>query len=250
MICVVVPTYNEASTLPILLDALLALPDEYEVLVVDDASPDGTAEIALAMRRVCNRVHVILREGGRGYGLASKEGLRWALDRGYRIACTIDGDLTHDPSAMPRLVACVDDGADAAIGSRFAPGGGYEPGFPLSRRMLTRSGNAYARLMMRARARDNTSGYRCYTADALRRVNLDSIRSDGYFFLIELICALRDRGARIDEVPIRYATRAKGVSKISIPLVAEAFGRVTALGFEEHFGSARPPIAEPKEETR
>jgi dolichol-phosphate mannosyltransferase len=230
VICVVVPTYNEAANLPPMLDGLLALPPDYEFLIVDDGSPDGTAELALEIGRVHGRVHVLHRTGPRGYGAASREGLLWALDRGYRIAASIDGDLTHDPAAMPDLVQAIGAGADVAIGSRLVPGGGVERGFPMRRRLITRLGNAYARLVLGAPALDNTSGYRCYTADALRAVDLTKIESNNAFFLIELIVALSARGARITEVPITYAVRGSGASKISMSHVLDAFTRATQLG--------------------
>ena len=235
MICVIVPTYNECDNLPVLLHALLDLPEDYEVLVVDDASPDGTAQRALDIGEERGRVHVLHRTGPRGYGAASKEGLLWALDHGYRIACTIDGDMTHDPRVMPQLIAAIDAGAAAAIGSRFAPGGGYERGFSLKRRALTRCGNAYARVVMAAPARDNTSGYRAYTASALREVDLQTINSDGWFFLVELITAINAHGGTVAEIPITYAVRASGTSSISIRLILDAWARATKTGFRMRF---------------
>lgn len=240
MIYIVVPTFNEVDNLPTLLDGLLALPEEYEVVVVDDASADGTAEIALTIGRERGRVHVLHRTGPRGYGAASKEGMRWALDRGCRIVATIDADLTHDPAVMPELVRAIDDGADVAIGSRYVPGGGVARGFPLQRRILSRAGNAYARLLMRAPARDNTSGYRCYRSELLAEVDPASIGSDGFFFVIESVVAMQSQGARIVEVPITYHIRATGTSSISLPLVAEALVRTTTMGLRARVGSSRP----------
>lgn len=241
MICVVVPTYNEASNIAELLGRLLALPVGCDVLVVDDLSPDGTALIARkAGSQHPGRVHVLDRDGVKGYGAASKEGLRWALERGYELICTIDGDLTHDTAVLPQVVALAQAGADLVIGSRYAPGGGVAHDFPLHRRALSRAGNAYARLVMGAPARDNTSGYRCYRASTLERIDLGSIQSDGYFFLIELIAALHAAGASIAEVPITYAVRASGSSNISVPIVLEALGRTTVLGIRTRLARARP----------
>jgi glycosyltransferase involved in cell wall biosynthesis len=235
VICIVVPTYNEAATLPLLLEGLLALPDEYEVLVVDDDSPDGTAELALKVGLERGRVHVLHRPGKRGYGAASKAGMSWAAERGSRLIATIDGDLTHDPAALPDLVRAIDEGADVAVGSRFAPGGSVASGFPLRRRAITLTANAYARWLVRAPVSDNTSGYRCYRASALQVVDPKTMASDDAFFLIELIAALQDSGQRIVEVPITYAIRAGGTSKISMAHVADAFIRTTSLGLRRRF---------------
>jgi dolichol-phosphate mannosyltransferase len=227
---VVVPTYNEAENLPLIAARLLALQPGVEVLCVDDASPDGTGDLADEIAAGDPRFHVLHRTSARGYARASIEAMRWALDREYDKVCTMDADLSHDPADVPRLVAAIDDGADVAIGSRYVEGGRMVVDWGPVRRAVSRSGSAYARRMLGTSVRDCTSGFRCHRASSLRKVALESIRSDGYSFLIEMLAMLLHGDARVVEVPIAYVDRRMGRSKISRRIIFEALGVTTGLG--------------------
>jgi len=238
-IAVVVPTYNEAENLPKLAEAILCLEPEVEMLCVDDGSPDGTGDIADRIAAISPRFHVIHRTGQRGYSISSKEGMEWCLSKGFDMVCTMDGDLSHDPEVLPRLVSAVEAGADLAIGSRYTPGGRIEVDWGPVRRAVSQMGSAYARLMVGTPTRDCTSGFRCYRASVLRKVPIMEIRSEGYSFLIELLAALRDLGATIVEVPITYVDRRHGASKISKNIIYEALWRTTLVGVARLTGARR-----------
>lgn len=238
-VAVVIPTYNEADNLSTLAAELLALSPEVDMVIVDDASPDGTGELADELATAEPRVHVIHRTGPRGYSAASKEGLAWCLGEGFELVATMDADLSHAPGALPLLVAAVADGADVAIGSRYADGGSLEVDWGSVRRAVSRAGSAYARLMIGTDVRDCTSGFRCYRASTLARVPFADIRSEGYSFLIELLAALADTGATIVETPITYIDRARGASKISNAIIREALVRTTSLGLGRLTGARR-----------
>lgn len=234
---VIVPTYNEAENLPVLVALLLALPvGGLEVLVVDDESPDGTGALADAMADDDPRLHVLHRTPPRGYAAASLDGFRWALAHDAPLVLTMDADLSHDPDAIPAMIARIEDGADVVIGSRFVPGGGLQVDWSAFRLAVSHQGSAYARLMIGTSVRDCTSGYRCYRRDVLERLDLDTITSRGYSFLIEVLARVLAKGARVEEVPITYVDRRAGASKISYPIILEALGRTTAIGFGRLFG--------------
>jgi len=239
-VLVVVPTYNESENLTGLAERLLALDPPVDVLVVDDASPDGTGDLADRIAADEPRFRVLHRSGPRGYAAASREGLRRALDDGYELACTMDADLSHDPEVVPRLTAAVVAGADLAIGSRYVEGGELLVDWGPLRRAVSVSGSRYARAMTGAGARDCTSGFRCYRSSSLAAVPFEDMRSDGYSFLIEVLAALARAGARVTEVPIKYVDRRAGASKISRRIVFEALFVTTRLGIERllHLPSA------------
>lgn len=227
---VMVPTYNEADNIAALVERLLALPETVDVLVVDDASPDGTGDIVDALAARDPRVSLLRREGLRGYAAASKEGLARCIAAGYDAIASMDADLSHDPDVLPQLIGAVSTGTDLAIGSRYTLGGALEVDWGPVRRAVSQTGSAYARAMLGTPVRDCTSGYRCYRASALAAVDLQAIRSEGYSFLIELLAALERNGASTAEIPITYVDRRAGTSKISRAIVVEAFVRTTALG--------------------
>ena len=166
-----IPTYNEAENLPQLVECLLALDPPIDVVVVDDESPDGTGEIADALAERDPRVHVIHRTGPRGYSAASREGLGWCVEQGYEAIGSMDADLSHDPAAIPILLAAIEGGADVAIGSRYVPGGQLVVEWGPIRRAVSRSGSSYARMMLGTPVQDCTSGFRCYRAEMLRRID-------------------------------------------------------------------------------
>jgi dolichol-phosphate mannosyltransferase len=234
---VVIPTYYEAENIRELSERLLALEPSVDVLIVDDGSPDGTADIACEIAARDPRMHVMRRQGPRGYSGSCIDGLMWALENGYEATLTMDADLSHDPAHIPSMLERLAAGADLVIGSRYVEGGRLDvPDWGPIRRAVSMSGSAYARLMVGSPVRDCTSGYRCYRAEMLRRVRLRDIRSEGYSFIIEVLYRLTLLGARIEELPITYVDRRAGVSKISRGIVLEALRRTTALGFDRLLG--------------
>jgi dolichol-phosphate mannosyltransferase len=161
---VVIPTYNEAENLPVLVERLGVEAPDVDILCVDDASPDGTGFVADRIAAESSRFHVLHRAGARGYARASRDGLSWALDRGYDLVCTMDADLSHDPATLPALLAASDPGADLVIGSRYVPGGEIVVDWGPVRWAVSRMGSAYARTMIGCPVNDCTSGFRCYRA--------------------------------------------------------------------------------------
>ena len=239
-VLVVTPTYDEAGSLAATVAAALAAAPQADLLVVDDASPDGTGVIADGLAAADPRVTVLHRPGKEGLGRAYVAGFRLALDRGYDVIVEMDADGSHPASALPALLAALADDADAglAIGSRYVPGGGLAD-WAAGRRLLSRAGNAYARFMLRVPVRDVTAGYRAYRAEVLRALPLDRIDSRGYCFQIDMTLRTLDAGWRIAERPIEFRERTAGVSKMSTGVVVEAMLRVTAWGFSR---LVRPPV--------
>jgi len=236
-IIVCVPTYNEAENLPTLAERLLALEPAVDVVVVDDASPDGTGDIADSIADSCDRMHVMHRTEGKGYAPACRAGIAWCLDRDYKFVVTMDADLSHDPDVIPTLVETAQrDGADLVIGSRYVAGGGLEVDWGPLRRAVSQSGSAYARAMIGTPVHDCTSGFRCYRASSLFETHLEKTTSTGYFFCIEALSRIVDSGGTVDEVPIVYTDRVLGHSKISNGIVFEAFWLTTVLGLERLTG--------------
>lgn len=205
---VVVPTYDEAENVGRLVAEIRRHAPGVTVLVVDDSSPDGTADVA---RRA--GAEVLLRAEKEGLGAAYRAGLSAALARGFDPVGTMDADFSHDPARLPAMLEALRD-ADAAIGSRYVPGGGIE-NWPAFRRGLSAAANASARAALGPLARDCTSGYRLYRADLLRRIDPAAVLSDGYSFLVEILYRARRLGARVAEVPIVFTDRRAGASKIS-----------------------------------
>ena len=231
-VIVVTPTYDEAGSLADTVAAVFAAAPHVDVLVVDDASPDGTGDIADGMAALDPRVTVLHRAAKEGLGRAYVAGFRVALGRGYDVIVEMDADGSHPASALPSLLAALadDPGVGLAIGSRYVPGGGLAD-WAAGRRLLSRAGNAYARFMLRVRVRDMTAGYRAYRAEVLRDIALDEIDSRGYCFQIDMTLRTLDAGWRIAERPIEFRERTTGVSKMSSGVVVEAMRRVTAWGF-------------------
>lgn len=227
---VCVPTFDEAESLPRLLLRLAEFAPDVDVLVVDDASPDGTGEIADGFAERDPRVHVLHRTGKGGLGGAYLAGFAWGLDRGYDALIEMDADGSHRPEDLPRLLEAL-LGADVVLGTRWMPGG-RTVNWPLRRRLLSRAGNLYARCMLRVPMRDITGGFRAYRAGALRVVGLAAVRSEGYCFQVELALRAADAGLRVAEVPITFVEREQGVSKMSGSIVVEAMRRVTIWGAE------------------
>ncbi len=229
---VVLPTYQEAENLEEVLRRLRASVPDADVLVVDDASPDGTAEVAKSVGAELGRVEVVVRPSKSGLGSAYRAGFREGLGRGYGIVVEMDSDLSHDPSALPGLLGAVDHGAALAIGSRYVAGGCI-PDWSLYRRSLSRLGNRYAARLLRLDVADATSGFRAYDADVLGRVDLDAVSAEGYAFQIEMTYRICRLGGRVVEMPISFTERTRGRSKMSFPIVVEALALVTRWGLLE-----------------
>lgn len=220
-VVVVVPTYEEAGNIDALCEAVRSSLPDAEVLIVDDGSPDGTADLARAAGARLGGIEVIDQGSKGGLGAAYRAGFRAALDRGADICVQMDADLSHDPAVLPALVANVELGADLAIGSRYVPGG-RTLDWPWERRALSRWGNRYAAGVLGLAVNDATAGFRAYSADALRRLDVDTVRADGYGFQIEMTHRLVRIGGRIVEFPITFRERVAGESKLSKRIVHEA----------------------------
>lgn len=231
-VLVVLPTYEEAANVAEVLRRLRSAAPSADVLVVDDNSPDGTAEIAERLGRELGGVSVLRRPGKAGLGSAYREGFRWGLEAGYDVLVEMDADLSHDPAALPALLDAVSDGADLAIGSRYVPGGSI-PHWSWHRRALSRWGNRYAAAALRLRVRDATSGYRAYRAAVVAKLDLDTVRADGYGFQIEMAYRVASMGGSITEVPISFTDRVRGASKMSGRIVVEALALVTWWGLRD-----------------
>lgn len=229
---IVLPTYQEAGNIAVVLPRIRAAAPGAQVLVVDDGSPDGTADLAESVGREAGGITVLRRTGPRGFGAACRAGFTWALDQGYDAVVGMDADLSHDPAALPSLLAAVEGGADLAVGSRYVPGGAI-PNWPVHRRALSRFGNRYATALLRLPLSDATSGYRAYRATMLRRIDLDGQRANGYGFLIEMVYRVAQKGGTVAEVPIVFVDRERDGSKMSGRIVVEAMALVTLWGLRD-----------------
>lgn len=225
---VVIPTYNERSTLPEVVLRLMTTPLDIDVLVVDDASPDGTGVVADELARRHDSLHVLHRPAKDGLGPAYRAGLGWGLDRGYEVLVEMDADLSHDPGHLPAILQATEF-ADLVIGSRYVPGGGTE-NWPLPRQWLSSGGNAYVRAVTGLPVRDATSGFRAFRRPVLEHIGIRDLKSDGYSFQLETALAAWRAGFAVDEVPIVFVERRAGASKISRAIVLEALFRVIQWG--------------------
>lgn len=230
-VLVIIPTYNECENIDRVLRRVRgALPDA-TVLVVDDGSPDGTGDIAEKVGAEIGNIELLRRAEKSGLGSAYRAGFRWGLDRGFDVCVEMDADLSHDPDALPDLVAPLGKGFELVIGSRYVPGGSI-PNWAWHRRLLSRGGNVYASTLLGLGVTDSTAGFRAYSASVLSRIALDDIRAEGYGFQIEMTYQAKRAGAPIVEVPIRFVDRTEGESKMSTFIVVEALGLVTWWGIQ------------------
>ena len=233
-VLIITPTYQEAENISeFLRRARAAMPDA-DILVVDDNSPDGTADIADATGAELGHIEVLRRPGKAGLGNAYRAAFTIGLARGYDILIQIDADLSHDPTVLPTLIEAVEGDADLAIGSRYVPGGSI-PHWPWHRRALSKYGNAYTGLMLRTGVHDATAGYRAYRAETLRRIDYASTRSKGYGFQIETAYRVARAGGRIVEVPIAFTDRVRGTSKMSLAVMTEEMALVSWWGVRDRF---------------
>jgi dolichol-phosphate mannosyltransferase len=225
-VLVILPTYNEADNIERMLCSVRAALPEAGVLVVDDGSPDKTAALAERVAGEIGGVQVLRRSAKSGLGSAYRAGFRWGLERGYEALVEMDCDFSHDPGALPALVAPLADGIDLSVGSRYVPGGEI-PNWSFGRRFISRGGNIYAEVLLGLRVKDSTSGFRAYRAEILRKIDLGAVRAEGYGFQIEMVRQVQEHGGRVTEVPICFVDRVEGLSKMSTAIVVEAFVLVT-----------------------
>ena len=231
---VVIPTFNEAENLPRLIPTILDLGPQYEVLVVDDNSPDGTAGLVKAMQQSERRVHLLERPEKLGLGTAYVTGFRFALANGYDRVFEMDADFSHDPTELPNLLKKTEE-FDLVIGSRYISGVNVV-NWPMRRLILSYAANLYTRIITGMPVRDATSGFKCFRREVLQSINLDSIHSNGYAFQIEMDFLAWKKGYRVFEIPIVFVDRRVGVSKMSKNIVYEAAWIVWRLKIKSLFG--------------
>lgn len=234
---VIIPTYNEIENISNIIDAVMRLPDQFEVLVIDDASPDGTQDAVRAkIGQYPGRVHMETRKGKLGLGTAYIHGFKWALARGYGYVIEMDADFSHNPDDLPRLYhECKDRGADMSIGSRYVSGVNVV-NWPMGRVLMSYFASMYVRLVTRMKLRDSTAGFVCYTRKVLEALNLDKIQFKGYAFQIEMKFKTYRRKFKIVEVPIIFVNRRLGTSKMNSSIFGEAIFGVITLRLKSIFG--------------
>ncbi len=232
---VIVPTYNEAKNLPLIVPQILAQDDRVEILVIDDNSPDGTGHAADTLAQREPRVHVVHREGKQGLGTAYRAGFRWALERDYEYVFEMDCDFSHDPKHVPEFLAAAQD-ADLVLGSRYLDGRVTVVNWPMPRLFLSYCANIYARVVTGLKVCDATGGFKCFRRRVLEAIDLDAVRSNGYAFQIEMSLRAARRGFRIKEIPIVFVDRTEGESKMSGAIIREAVWMVWRLRIQAVFG--------------
>ncbi len=226
---VVLPTYNESENIDRVLRRIRGALDAATVLVVDDGSPDGTADIAETIGKELGNIEVLRRREKSGLGSAYRSGFRWGLDHGFDVCIEMDADLQHEPESLPDLVAPLTEGHEVVIGSRYVQGGSI-PDWTWHRRLLSRGGNLYASFVLGLGVADSTAGFRAYSASLLERIDLEQVKAEGYGFQIEMTYQAKQAGASVVEVPIRFCDRVDGESKMSTFIVLEALVLVTWWG--------------------
>lgn len=237
-VLVCTPTYIEAVNIEELLQRVRAAVPEADILVLDDNSPDGTADVAERVGAKVGKVEVLRRPSKRGLGEAYRAGFTVGILRGYDVLIQIDADLSHDPAVLPQLIETVERGADLAIGSRYVPGGAV-PYWPWRRRALSKYGNRYARFMLQTDVQDGTAGFRAYRADTLKAVEYETTRAKGYGFQMELAYRVSNIGGRIEEVPITFTDRVRGHSKMSMAVMVEEMTLISWWGIRDRWRKLR-----------
>lgn len=232
---VIIPTYNEKENIEAIIEAVFALPVSFDILVIDDGSPDGTADIVKRLMEVHQgRLHLLERKGKLGLGTAYIAGFRRALDMGYEMICEMDADFSHAPADLVKLRAAILEGADVAIGSRYLTGVNVV-NWPMGRVLMSYYASRYVRIVTGMPVHDSTAGFVCYRAQVLRTLPLDKIRFKGYAFQIEMKFLAYKYGFRIVEVPIVFVNRVLGTSKMSSGIFSEGFFGVMRLKFDSLF---------------
>lgn len=231
---VIIPTYNEKENIADIIQAVFSLPGDFHVLVIDDGSPDGTADIVRSVIPGPDResnLHLIERSGKLGLGTAYLTGFKWAMEHGYDYVFEMDADFSHDPKDLLRLYkACSEGGADLAVGSRYCNGVSVVD-WPMSRIVMSYFASTYVRGVLQMKVYDTTAGFVCYSRKVLETMNLDGVRMKGYGFQIEMKYTAWKLGFKLKEVPIIFTNRQKGTSKMSGGIFGEAFWGVIALRF-------------------
>jgi len=237
---VIIPTYNEIENVARITEAVLNLPEELQLLVVDDSSPDGTGDrVRQLQEKYPGRLHLLERTGKQGLGTAYIEGFKWGLSRDYRYICEMDADFSHDPHDLPRLFEACNHGlAEVAIGSRYISGVNVV-NWPMSRVLISYFASVYVRLVTRMKIRDATAGFVCYRREVLEIIDLDSIRFKGYAFQIEMKFKAWKYGFNVVELPIIFTDRREGTSKMSGKIVNEAIWGVIRMKVGSWFTTYR-----------
>ncbi|WP_026554743.1 polyprenol monophosphomannose synthase [Arthrobacter sp. 35W] len=225
----IIPTYNELESLPKTLARLRAAVPDSDVLIADDNSPDGTGALADEFAASDPNVHVLHRKGKEGLGAAYLAGFAWGLDAGYDVLVEMDADGSHKPEQLPLLLDAIEQGADLVLGSRWVPGGKVV-NWPLHRKVLSRGGSLYSRILLGVSVRDITGGYRAFRRSTLEALDLAKVDSVGYGFQVDMLWRVAQLGLRIVEVPITFVEREFGASKMSGNIVQEAIVNVTKWG--------------------
>ncbi|TAM37169.1 polyprenol monophosphomannose synthase [bacterium] len=229
---VVIPTYNEIKNISKLILELLSLDGNFDILVVDDNSPDGTGQEVERLSGLHKEVNILHRPGKLGMGRAYIDGFKWALMRNYELICEMDADFSHSPRDLLRLLDAIND-SDLCIGSRYIENGGVV-NWPVWRQVLSRTANLYTRLVTSMPVKDVTSGFKCFRRRVLESISLDKIRSEGYSFQIEMHYKVLKKGFNVKEIPIIFVDRQHGKSKISKKIIIEAFFTVWKLVFSKN----------------
>ena len=240
---VIIPTYNEKENIAAIIDAVFSLQQGYHILVIDDGSPDGTAEIVRSLMAAHpGQLFLEERKGKLGLGTAYIHGFKWSLDRGYRFIFEMDADFSHNPNDLERLYhACMHEGADVAVGSRYVPGGRTE-NWPFDRQLYSKGGALYTRLITWMPVKDPTAGFVCYRKEVLENINFEMIGFVGYAFQIEMKFAAWKLGFRIREVPITFVDRKIGVSKMSKGILKEGVLGVLSIQWKSLFKNYRKKV--------
>ena len=241
---VIIPTYNEKENIEKIIRAVFGLQKEFNILVIDDGSPDGTAEIVhrLMEKEFANRLFIIERSGKLGLGTAYIAGFKWALEHGYDYVFEMDADFSHAPSDLPRLYsACADEGYDLAIGSRYISGVNVV-NWPMGRVLMSYFASKYVRFITGFKVHDTTAGFKCYRRRVLETIDLDAIRFKGYAFQIEMKFTTYKCGFKIKEVPVIFVNRVEGVSKMNSGIFGEAFFGVMRLRWDGWFRKYPKPV--------
>lgn len=235
-VTVALPTYNEIENLALIAPEIVA--HGYRLLVIDDNSPDGTGRLADSLAGDVPEISVLHRAEKAGLGPAYVAGFDRALGDGAEVVVEMDADFSHDPADLPRLIAAIDSGADVAIGSRYVPGGST-PDWPLIRRLISKGGNLYARVMLGIPVRDATAGFRAFTAGTLKQLPYREAEASGYGFQVEMAWRAHQAGMNITEVPIAFRDRKRGTSKMGLTIVVEAMRLVTVWGLGRMFRTGK-----------
>jgi dolichol-phosphate mannosyltransferase len=230
-VLVITPTYDERENLPSFVDGLFANVPKAHLLIVDDDSPDGTGHLADELAVGDERIEVLHRAGKRGLGTAYIDGFRWGLARNFDRFVEMDADLSHDPKYLPPMLEMLDQGADVVVGSRNIPGGSVE-GWGLGRHLLSKGGSLYSRLVLGVGVHDLTTGYKVFTHQVLRSLELERVHSNGYAFQVEMTYRTILRGFRVAEYPIVFRDRAVGASKMNRRIVLEAVWMAWQLRYD------------------